>query len=436
MIRRNLRNLAVLVSISFAGVASADWLQWRGPNFNGSADVTGLPENLDAAPVWKAELPGPSGSTPIVAGERVFVSTFEANSRKLVGICIDLKTGKQLWRADIGIQTPNNRQNNLASCSPVSDGKSVIFYFGTGDLAAFDFDGKELWKRGLAKDHAAFQLLWLYASSPLLYGGKLYIPVLQRDVPSDQWRDRKPDEPAIPSYILCIDPASGKDLWKHVRPNAARIEAKESYATITPLEVAGRKQLLVAGGDCVSAHDPETGTELWRGGGWNPQKTEHWRLVPSPVAAGGNVIVCAPKKGPVLAFKPDGQGDITATHVAWSSQDTTSDAPTPLYYKDNLYVLDGDFKKGITCMDPASGKVQWFAKIDSKPVLRASPTGADGKIYCTNEAGEVFILAAADGKLLSKAALQTTGPARGSVVALNGRILVRTADRVYLFAGK
>ncbi len=427
--------LAMLAMLILARPTSADWMQWRGPSFDGSTDASNVPDSLET-PLWKVSLPGPSGSTPVIAGDRVFVSTFEEGSRKLVGLCLDLKTGRQLWRADIATQTINNRQNNLASGSPVCDGKTVYFYFGTGDLAALDLEGKPLWKRNIAADHGKFQLLWLYSSSPLLFEGKLFIPVLHRDVPADQWRDRKPDETEIPSYVLCVDPANGKDVWKHIRPNNARIESKESFATITPIVTGGRKQLLVFGGDCVSAHDPDTGREIWRAGGWNPQRVEHWRVVPSPLVADGRVIVCAPKRGPVLAFRPDGQGDVTSTHLAWRSTETTSDAATPLFYKGRIYVLDGDFKKGISCLDPADGKVIWFTRLESRPVIRTSPTGADGKIYCMNEGGEVFVIAASDGKLLSRASLETHGAARGSIVALDSRLLVRTADRLYLFGHK
>src|SRR5205823_3327307 len=117
---------------------------------------------------------------------------------------------------------------DLASPSAISDGKTVFFYFGTGDLAAFDMDGKVLWQRNLQKDHGPFNFQWIYGSSPLLYKGKLYVPVLHRDVPASQWRSANPGESLADSYLLAIDPATGKDIWKQVRPNDARVESKES----------------------------------------------------------------------------------------------------------------------------------------------------------------------------------------------------------------
>jgi len=161
---------------------AANWPQWRGPNFNGSTEESNLPitwsttENV----VWTTPLPGQSGSTPIVWENSVFLASPD-NQKNLNLICVNRKDGKIRWQNVVAVGDKTEGRNNMSSPSPVTDGKSVFVLFGTSDLAAFDFDGKELWKRNLGKDYGKFAIMWIYGSSPLLFGGRLYIQVLQRN---------------------------------------------------------------------------------------------------------------------------------------------------------------------------------------------------------------------------------------------------------------
>src|SRR5262249_42018181 len=154
-------------------------------------------------------------------------------------------------------------------------------YYGTGNLAAFDFAGKKIWARNLSKDYGPFAYQWTYGASPTVFEGKLFIQVLQRDVPV---RGRGRSDGPIDSYVLALDPKTGKELWRHVRPCDAVMESREAYSTPIPFEYERRKELLIAGGDCISGHNLDDGKELWRWGTWNPTRIGHWRLVPSPVA--------------------------------------------------------------------------------------------------------------------------------------------------------
>lgn len=415
---------------------SENWMQWRGPNLNGSTSETGLPDQLDPQkPAWKFDMPGGGSSTPVVFEDKLFISALDATSKKLVAMCLDSKTGKPIWRKDVGDGFITTSRINLAGPSPITDGRTVWFYFGSGDLAAFDMDGKQLWARNIQTDYGAFNFQWLYCATPLLHEGKLYVPVLHRDVPTGT-TDRSKGLPTGPSesYLLAVEPATGKTIYRHVRPNAAMAESKESYGTPMPYSGNGRKEILIVGGDCVTGHDPETGKEFWRLGGWNPTNNTSFRVVPSLVVYQNRVIVCTPQgQGKVLAVTLGGNGDVTGTHKAWENTQVKSDVPSPALYQGMLYLLDGDFKKGMNCIDPATGQVKWFTPVQSRGVLRSSPLAADGKLYFMNEEGQAWVMSATDGKILSTASLATEGQARGSIIAAAGRVYVRTGSTLYCF---
>jgi outer membrane protein assembly factor BamB len=423
---------------------AADWQHWRGPNFDGSSDAKNLPEKLDTQSNlrWSTALPGPGAGTPIISGDRIFVSALDNSSKKLLAMCISRADGKIVWRKEVGEGFEQNQRNNMASPSPVTDGTTVYFYYGTGDLAAFDYAGNQKWARNIEKDHGEFNYQWIYGSSPTLYDGKLYIQVLHRDVPVGRRGGGGEGRGPAPSYLLAIDPATGKDLWKHIRPEQAASESKESYGTPIPFEIGGKKMLLLIGGDVVTAHDAATGAEIWRCGGWNPGKVPHWRIVPSVVVAGGLVIASTPKGEPMFAIKPDGQGDVTGTHVAWKNRELTSDVCVPLSYNGKLYVFYGDRAPGrLHRVDPATGKVEASVELGGEDVFRASPTGADGKIYCMNEAGEVWVVAADREKLEILANRANLGEgsrtaSRSSIAVADGEVYVRTAEKLFCFGGK
>lgn len=423
-----------LMLTTTARAADPDWPQWRGPNFDGSSAAAGLPDKLDPAnAAWTTDLPGPSSGTPAVWGDRVFVSALEKESKKLLGMCVSRKDGKVLWQRDIGIGYVSNNRNNAASPSPVTDGKLVYFHYASGDLAAFDMEGKQVWARNLVTDYGTFNYMWIYGSSPLLYKGKLYVQVVHRD---RAYSKGNKGNALADSFLLALDPATGKELWRQVRPSDANDESKESYATPVPFEHEGKSQIVVIGGDAVTGHDAETGQEIWRYGGWNPEKIGHWRMVASVASGAGNIFASPPKGGPLFAIRAGGQGDITQSHTAWRNGDFTTDVCVPLFYKGKLYILDGD-KKQLACLDPATGKPMWTGALKSGPVFRASPTAGDGKIYCMNEGGEVWVVSADEFKILYQGQLSSKGDAsRASIALAQGQAFVRTADKLYCFGGK
>lgn len=430
--------IAGALLVSGLAATAAEWSHWRGPDFNGSTPESGLPaiwsktENVK----WVADLPGPSASTPIVSGDHVFVSSVDAATDTLLAIAFDRRTGAERWRKTMGKGISRDPKSNYASPTPVTDGKMVVFFYGNGKTAAFDFDGRELWSRDLAKDFGEFAFGWTFATSPLLYDNRVYYQVLQRDVPV-QGRGRSGGP--IESYLLAVDPKTGRDLWRQIRPSEAVAESREAFTSPIPYtSPAGRGELLVVGGDCLTGHDPATGRELWRWGTWNPKRIGHWRLVPSPVTGKGVILACAPKREPVYAVRADGKGNLNDAALAWVSgaqQDVTSDVPTPLFYQGDFFILS-DLRKTLARVDPVSGAPKWIVPTPGRAKYEASPTGADGRIFLINFAGEVAILDADDGALLRVIPMgeERDDNIRSTVVVAQGQIFIRTNSKLFCIA--
>ncbi len=420
-------------------LGAENWPHWRGPHFNGSSTEQKLPPTFSKTNnvQWVAPLPGPAAATPIIWGDRVFISSTDLRTKTLHAFALDRRTGKELWNHEIAPGFNLDDKSNLASPSPVTDGELVCFLYGTGDLVAFDFSGKKLWARNLQKDYGQFAYQWTYGASPTLFDGKLFIQVLQRDV-AVHGRGRK-DGPND-SYLLALAPKSGQEIWKHIRPSEAHEESHEAYSTPIPFEHAGRQEILITGGDCISGHSLTDGAEFWRWGSWNPNRITHWRLVPSPVTGGDVVLACAPKGSPVFAVKAGSKGALDDSGLAWTIQDreVSSDVGTPLFYQGRFYVLNGD-KKNIARIDPATGKADWIGDLGTRVKIESSPTGADGKIYFQNFRGEVFVVAAAaEFKLLHVAAMgdEDDNDLRSTVAVAQGGLFIRTGSKLYCVGTK
>ncbi|MBU6398997.1 MAG: PQQ-binding-like beta-propeller repeat protein [Verrucomicrobia bacterium] len=427
--------LAIFLLASLAvHTSAADWAHWRGPFLNGSTSETNLPSHWSKTDGvrWHVELPGPGAATPIISGDHVFVSSTDADAQTILAFAFDRRDGHLLWQHKIDDGMGHHDNSNYASPSPVTDGKLVVFVYGNGDLAAFDFAGNELWRRNLQKDYGDFAYQWTYGASPTLYNGKLYVQVLQRNVPV-HGRGRT-DRP-IDSFLLALEPAMGKTLWQHVRPCEAVEESHEAYTTPIPFTCNHRAEILIAGGDCVTGHDPETGAELWRWGTWNPEKIGHWRLVPSPVTGDGIILACAPKGSPVYAIKAGGTGTLGDAGIAWTSEherNVSSDVPTPLFYLGDFFVLN-EGRRGLSRVEPRTGKVKWNVPTPGTRRYETSPTGADGKIYFMNFAGLVVVADTADGRILSTVQMGDEGDdmIRSTIAVAHGELFIRTNHKLY-----
>ena len=436
MTKTTTRTIVFLGMTLAAAVSAADWANWRGPNHNGSSTESGLPVKFSKTEniAWKIVMPGPSAGTPIIVGNKVFVSSTDPKAEELLALCLDRRTGKELWRRVVGTGFQLDNRSNYASPSPACDGEVVAFFYGNGDLAVFDLNGKKLWAKKIQGDANGFAFQWTFSTSPLLHGGILYMQVLQRNTGVRGHGKANGNE----SYLLALNPKTGKQLWKHNRPSNAKAESLEAFSTPMPYTYKGREELVIIGGDCLTGHDPKTGKELWRWGTWNPSRIGHWRLVPSPAAGGDVILACAPKGSPVYAVKAGGKGNLGEAGLTWKSAGRTdnvsSDVCTPLYYQDKFFIMYGEGRdKTLSCVEPTTGKVRWSTNLESRAKIRSSPTGADGKIYLQNHGGEVFVLGAKEGKILHRTAMGQKGDdlIRASIAVSGGQLFIRSNSTLY-----
>lgn len=409
--------LIVLFSLTFA--QADNWPQWRGPMMNGVSNEKNLPMSwtTEENVVWKLALPGLSGSTPIVWRDRVFLNVAEGTDLYLWSI--DRAKGTLVWKKLLGNGNVKMRKQNMSSPSPVTDGKSVYVMTGTGVLKGFDFSGKELWSRDLQREYGPFGLNWGYASSPLLADEALYIQVLH---------GMKTDDP---SYVMRLDKNSGKTIWKVDRPTDAVMESPDSYTTPALLRYGKTTELVVTGGDCVTGHDLATGKELWRANGLNPDNNGNYRIVASPVIFNG-VIYAPTRVKPLLALKAGGRGDVTSSHLLWSTINGP-DVPTPVTDGQYFYVVND---RGIMwCLDAKTG-AEVYAQQRLKPgAYSGSPVLADGKIYVTNEEGLTSVVrAGAKFEVLAENMLNDY--CLSSPAISDGQIFLRTSQTLYCIGKK
>ena len=398
---------------------AADWPQWRGPELRGTSPERGLPvkwsetENV----AFRVALPSFGASTPIVAADRIFLNVAEGDTVSLWAL--DRKSGAVSWKKPLGSNVGHaHRKHNMGTPSPIVDGRRVYALTGAGILKGFDLDGRELWARDIQKEYGAFGLNWGYGSSPLLLDGTLYVPVLH---------GMKTDDP---SYLLGVEGATGKTLFRVERPTDARSESPDAYTTPVVLRKGNAVEIVVTGGDVVTGHDPKTGKELWRANGLNPTKDPYYRIVASPVAS-GDIVIAPTRVRPMLALRGFGRGDVTQSALLWSF-DQGPDVPTPATDGTLLYVVND---KGLLwCLDLVSGKVHYGPQRLRVGTYSASPLIADGKVYIISEDGLTSVVKAGTTfELLAENALDDFTLA--SPAASNGQLFLRTKGFLYAIGG-
>ncbi|MGD0099899.1 MAG: PQQ-binding-like beta-propeller repeat protein [Acidobacteriota bacterium] len=437
MRKRSIRpGIGVLMAVVLASCLWANWPQWRGPELNGAAPKAhNLPvtwsdsQNIQ----WRTKLPSWSAATPAVWQDWIFVTSAEEGSPRLRSeipgdatrdkiflIAIDRKDGSIRWQRQIDSGNQLFRKQNSASPSPITDGRYVWIMTGNGKLTCLTLDGKEVWKRDIQAEYGKFGHNHGYASTPLLYGERLYIQVLHGMHTHD------------PSYVFAVDKNTGQTLWKVDRPTDAKMESPDNYATPQMARVAGKLQLVISGADYVTGHDPDAGKELWRIGGFNPTNNPANRTIASSLVIGENVFTPSMRGRPFIAFRAGGSGNITGKSELWTNN-LGADVPTPTTDGKYIYVL-GD--NGImNCIEAATGSVAYQGKRIENGTYSASPLLADGKIYCVSEDGTTTVVKAGPAfEILGVNKLDSLTLA--SPAAVDNQIFIRTADYLYCIQQK
>jgi len=271
-------------------------------------------------------------------------------------------------------------------------------------------DGNRTWSRDLQEDFGPFGLNFGYASSPLLHDGKLILQVLHGSHTDD------------PSYVLALDARTGETLWRQERETDALAESPDAYTTPAIVENDGEEQIVISGGDYVTGHDPQTGAELWRTAGLNPEKRKNYRIVGSPVVV-DNVIYAPTRKRPLLALRPGGE-------LLWKFEGQAApDVPTPVSDGTYFYIVDD---KGLaSCLDARTGEMVWGPERTAEGIVSSSPILADGKIYIVNESAVTTVLTAGpEFEILATNELDGSYTL-SSPVAIGSQLLIRTGTHLY-----
>jgi outer membrane protein assembly factor BamB len=409
----------------------ADWPQWRGPGSQGVSGETGLAVEWGEGKhiAWKAALGGTGTSSPIVVGELV-IATSQAggyetgdgsdprlarDDRALAGRENAIRTsasadgkmwlvveafrrtdGKRAWvyrTAATGERPELHEKHNLATPTPVSDGKRVHAWFGSGLVVTLDMQGKELWRRHLGEEHGSFQNQWGHGSSPMLHKGTLVLLCDHRPV----------------SYLLALDAATGAVRWK-----ADRGQGRVSHSTPVVIPGARGDELLINSDQRIDAYDPATGKMLWHAG------SERQTPIPSAVFHDGTIYLSRGyRNSDILALRPGGE-------LRWRMANGGSYVPSIVQYQGLLYMTN---EVGVvTCAEAETGKVVWRERLGG--IFFASPVAADGKIYMVSETGETFVLRAGrKAEVLAKNELNERFLASPAIAG--GTILLRGDATLY-----
>ncbi len=412
------------VCLLLGSLAHAEnWPQWRGAHHNGISGEKGVPADWDAKGhnvLWKLEMPGPGGATPIVWEDHVFVTSAAGEELLLLAIKTD---GKPKWKKKIGVgnKVARTDEGNYASPSPVTDGKHVWAFVGSGDFVCYDFDGNEKWHLDIQKLYGQFKIQFGMSSTPILDGDNLYLQLIHGDGEA-KTREAK---------VVALDKTTGKQVWQQDRPSEAHSENEHSYASPTLYDDGKVKFLITHGADYVVAHDLKDGHEIWRSGGINPKEKYNaaLRLVTSPVTAPGLVVVPSAKNGPVLGIDPNSKGDVTESTTArlWTRKENTPDVSSPLVVDGIVYLCR---ETGIMLtLDAKTGEEIYSERIHNHK-HRASPVYADGKIYCVARDGVVTILKAGRKFELIKE-IKMDEDISASLAISKGRIYIRSFQNLW-----
>jgi outer membrane protein assembly factor BamB len=388
-----------------------NWPRFHGADGSGFANLTNPPLSWDlktgAGLLWKAPVPLPGHNSPIVWGDRVFLSGGDKTNHDV--FCFHAVKGDLLWRRPVKLPPPAGSQEwevpemaGMAASTMAADGRRAYAIFANGDLAAFDFEGKQVWAKNLGLPQNQYG----HTASLALWQGRLIVLMDQGEKEEAKAR------------LYALDAATGELAWEKPRPVGS------SWDSPIVVEAAGKPQILASAVPFAVAHSATDGTELWRLGGLSGEMT------PSPIFAAGLFFVISPSDK-LYAIKPDGQGDITKTHVVWSSEDNVPDICSPASNGELLFTLTTGGV--LTCYDAKDGKKQWDHDFETE--CQASPAVAGARVYLLGAKGKVIVVEAAR-QFKELARSDVAEPIYASPAFAPDRLYIRTTKTLFCFAAK
>jgi outer membrane protein assembly factor BamB len=349
------------------------WPCFRGPGGSGISPYANVPDDWDGPSgkniVWKSPIPLSANSSPVIAAGRIFLTGADENKRQV--FCYDVKDGKLLWQRDVP-STPESRQpvklnddTGYGACTMVTDGRYAAAIFANGDLAAYDRDGKLAWSQSLGIPENPYG----HAASLAIYKNLVLVPM-------DQFTPKATPK-AARSKLRALDIATGHTVWEQTRA------VPSSWSTPIVVHAAHRDQLVTTASPWVIAYDPADGKELWR------VKGSQGDVAASPVMAGDIVIAVANDSAPILAIRPDGSGDVTASKVLWKGEDNTPAVCSPLATEEFVFLLTSEGM--LTCYDAKKGDKLWEHDLNDFHCT-SSPSLVNGELFVFSETGKCWVL--------------------------------------------
>ena len=410
-----------VITFTIINVAFADnWPHWRGPTYNGISEEKGLPVDWSEEKniIWKQGLPGASSATPVIWGDKIFLLAQESEQISL--LCINTE-GKVLWTAKVdNVKGKANGERTMASPSPSTDGKHVYAMTGNGEVVSFDYTGKEVWRFNAQDRYGQFRLGFGFHTTPVLYRGRLYLQLIHSGG----------------AWVISIDAATGKEIWKVERKSDGVAECEHAYTSPCIWQKGSTQQLITHGNDYAIGHRLSDGKELWRVAGLNPKDRYNrtLRFVSSPVASLGLIVIPSAKGRGVVGLKPGASGIILPGHKSeqWRLARGTPDVVSPLIYGEEVYLNREN--GSIACLNAKTGKEHYSERAHAQ-TYRASPVASGGKIYVTARDGMVSVIKAGSKfEVLSKNKLNDQLTASPAIS--NGRIYFRGFKSLYAIGNK
>jgi outer membrane protein assembly factor BamB len=382
-------------------VLAQDWPEFRGPGGQGHSDQSGLPLSWSETKNvrWKTAIPGKGWSSPVIQGDRIWLTTATEEGRSLRVISIDHNTGSLLQNVEIfRRKDPGsiNGKNSHASPTPVLEGDRIYVHFGAFGTACINQAGEILWKTRLEYDNGQHGP----GGSPVLYENLLIVNCDGQDV----------------QFVAALDKNSGKIKWKKFR------QGHQAYATPLVVRHPQGDQLISPGAFRTVAYEPRTGKEIWQ-----VTYGQGFSNVPRPVYGHGLVFICTGfHEAVLLAVRLDGRGDVTKSHVVWGLKRGVPFTPSPILVGEELYLINDN---GIaSCVEAKSGKEIWRARVGGNH--SASPVYADGRIYFLSEEGESVVIAPGN-QYKALATNQIDGRTLASMAVSKGAIFIRSSTHLY-----